>query len=318
MKPLIVVLEQIHDDGIQILRSFADVQICTSHHYSKFSGLLENATGVVVKSVTLVDDQFFEVARKLKFVGRAGTGLDNIAISSAQTRGIQILNVPTANSTSAAEFTITQMLVLAKRIPEILESVKNGDYRRSKLEGRELFQMSIGLVGLGNVGIAVANRLIKFCSAVHGWDPDQKRALLLEKIGGTTYRTLDDLLGKTDIVSLHCSLNDSNTYLFNRPQFAQLKPGTIFINTARARLISDDALLEALDAGFVSKAALDILEPEPPYETDPSKHRYSHKLLNHPNILITPHIAASTIDAQREVSTQLAHKIKEALNLQSI
>jgi len=313
MKPIITVFESIHSDGLDNLLSFADVRVALGATREEQLALSEISVAIIIKSVVQVDSLLLDSAPKLRVVARAGTGVDNINLEEADKRGIKILTVPGGNSISAAEFTIFQILSLCRRMNEVIRSVNNNDYRRHLLEGRELQNMTVGIVGLGNVGMAVFERLKVFGCKIIGYDPESKNINRFQVLGGMAVDTLEDMLPNIDILSLHARLTFDNHHMVGRNQFDLMKDGLLLVNSARATLVDESALFDAIESGKVIAAALDVIDPEPPFDLMPNKHSYSHQLLEHPQVMVTPHIGASTVDAQRQISLNLAKQIREAL-----
>jgi len=309
MKPVITIFEAIHTLGIEQMSKFADVRIAYGVDRLNCLKLSSESDSIVVKSVVQVDKELLDCSPRLRSIGRAGTGIDNINISEAKKRNIKVFTVPTGNSVSAAEFTILQMLMLCRRIPEVTKLVKNNDFRRALLEGRELQNMTVGLVGIGNVGTLVTERLQTFGCKVLGFDPYQKDKTKFISYGGICVDSLNDLLSKVDILSLHAKLTSENYHMFAKKQFKKIKQGLLFVNCARAELVDETVLLEFLNNGKIAAASLDVLNPEPPFDFSPRKHSYKHELLNHPKVIVTPHIGASTIEAQKRISINLAQQL---------
>jgi D-3-phosphoglycerate dehydrogenase / 2-oxoglutarate reductase len=310
MKPKITIFEAIHESGIALISKFADIKIAYGVDRVNCLKLSSESDAIVVKSVVQVDKELLDCSPRLRLIGRAGTGTDNINISEAKKRNIEVFTVPTGNSVSAAEFTILQMLMLCRRIPEVTSLVDNNDFRRSLLEGRELQKMTIGLIGIGNVGTLLAERLEAFGCKVLGFDPYQKDKTKFISHGGICEDSLNDLLSKVDILSLHAKLTSENYHMLSKKQFKTIKPGLLFVNCARAELVDENVLLEFINNGKVAAASLDVLNPEPPFDLSPKEHTYNHELLNHPKVIVTPHIGASTIEAQKRISINLAEQLK--------
>ncbi len=311
MKPRILVLEEIHEDGIELFKEFADVDVRLGMNRAEILDVVDGYEAVVVRSVVQVDQEFLASASKIRVVGRGGTGTENSDLVEARKRDVAVVTVPTGNSVSAAEFTVALILSLTRNVPQALQMVADGDFRRGCLEGRELTDLSIGLVGLGNVGTAVAQRLAPFGCQVIGWDPTPPQLESFEACGGTRANSFDDLLGQVDILSFHVRLDDSTKNMLDRRALALLKPGAWVVNTSRAGVIVVDALLEALDDDRLAGAAVDVLDPEPPFDIPPGDHKFDHPFLRHPKVLVTPHMAAATVEAQRRIARQLAEQIRE-------
>ena len=313
MKPIVTIFEVIHDSGIEYLAEFADVRFAYGVDRIQCLKMASESDAIVVKSVVQVDKELLKNSPHLRVIGRAGTGVDNIDVLEAKKMNIQVLTVPTGNSTSAAEFTLLQILLLCRRLPEVISSINKNDFRRHLLEGRELQNMVVGLVVLGNVGMLVSKRLEVFGCKVVGWDPylDDKSEFI--SYGGICAESFEQLLSEVDILSFHARLSQDNYHMMGRKQFQKVKDGLLLINCARANLIDQDALLESVNNGKVAMTSLDVLESEPPFDLHPKEHNYQHQLLKHPRIIITPHIGASTIEAQNRISLSLGKQLKKVL-----
>ena len=220
-----------------------------------------------------------------------------------------MFTVPTGPSISAAEFTVMQILMMCRHAHRAREMLAGGDFRRHLLEGRELSGLTVGLIGLGNVGGAVAVRLAPFGCRLIGFDPAPKDAEAMARLGLERADALDKVFAAADIVSLHVRLEPSTRHLVNRDMLALMKPSAIVINTARAGIIDQAALIEALDSGRLAGAALDVIAPEPPFDLAPEAHHYDHPLLRHERVSVTPHMAGSTTDAQIRTAVDLARQL---------
>jgi len=313
MSPRVAVLEAIHDEGIARLRGFATVEVRLGLGRAELLEAVKDFEVIVVKSVTQVDEALLAAAPSLRVVARAGTGTENIDLEAASGRGVAVLTVPTGNTVSAAEFTVAQMLALCRRIPEAQRAVSLGDYRRHLLEGRELAELTVGLVGLGNVGMAVARRLQPFACTIVGWDPAPLDGAAFAALGGKMAASFEELLPAVDLLSFHVRLTPETRHMLDRAALAKVSPGLLLVNTARGAVIDGGALIEALDDGRVAAAALDVLDPEPPFDAAPGEAAYDHLLLGHEKVVITPHIAGSTGDAQRRIAIAIAEMLEPIL-----
>ena len=313
MKPIITIFEAIHTSGIEYLAEFADIRLAYGVDRINCLKLTSESDAIVVKSVVQVDKELMGNSPRLRVIGRAGTGVDNIDVAEAKKMNIQVLTVPTGNSVSAAEFTLLQILSLCRRLPEVTNSTNENDFRRHLLEGRELQDMTVGLVGLGNVGMLVSERLKAFGCKILGWDPRSKDKSDFISHGGVYVESFEQLLSEVDILSFHARLTPDNYHMMGRKQFQKVKDGLLLINCARADLVDQNALLESVNNGKVAMASLDVLEPEPPFDLHPKEHNYQHQLLKHPRVIVTPHIGASTIEAQKRISLNLGEQLKKAL-----
>lgn len=309
----IFILESIHPVGVEKLREFATVELCLNRPRAEILDRVAEADAVVCKSATKVDREFIDAARRLKVVGRAGTGTDNFDKAYLAAKDIPLLTVPTGNSISTSEFTIMCILMLVKNAMCAVDAVRGGDFRRDLLEGRELSAMTVGLLGFGNVGCLVAERLQSFGCKRLAYDFRPEKIAQASAMGVEPTSRPEELLARCDVVSLHATLNDSSRGIINRQTLAGAKPGLWLVNTARGGIMVDDDVLEALDSGRVAGLAIDTLYPEPPYNALPEEHDFSHPYIGHPKVLVFPHMAASTSDAQCGIALTLAEKIRKAL-----
>ncbi len=309
MKSVITIFDSIHQSGIDKISEFSDVNIAYGVDRKKCLELSSTSNVIIVKSGVEVDKELLNNSPCLSIIARAGTGVDNIDIVEAKRLGIKVLTVPTGNSISAAEFTLLQILTLCRRIPEVTDFTNKNDFRRQLLEGRELNNMSVGLVGLGNVGMLVFERLKAFGCLVVGHDPYSNNIAQFVSSGGVHCKTFDELLSMVDIISFHARLTKDNIHMMGEEQFNKVKPGLLIINTARANLIDQKALLKSIENDIVSAVSLDVLEPEPPFELEPERHNYQHPMLENEKIYVTPHIGASTVDAQQRISLDICEQI---------
>ena len=315
MKPVISIFEVIHNIGIDYLTEFADIKFAYGADRKQCLALTSESDAIVIKSVVQVDKELLRNSSRLRVIGRAGTGIDNIDIIEAKKRNVKVLTVPRGNSVSAAEFTVLQMLSFCRRMHEVTNYVNNNDFRRHLMQGVELQNMTVGLVGLGNVGMLVFERLKAFGCNVLGYDPSPKDRKGFISNGGIYIESFEQLLPEVDFLSFHARLTPENYQMMGEKQFQIVKDGLFLINCARADLVDQAALLKFVNNGKIAMAALDVLEPEPPFDLHPKKHNYQHKLLKHPNIIVTPHIGGSTIEAQKRISISLCKQIrKELLN----
>jgi len=316
MKLKIAVLEDIHKSGIEELNNLAQVQLGLGWTRRKILDECGNWDGIIVRSVIEVDKELMGASKKLKFIGRAGTGIENIDVNYAGQRNIHVFTTPTANTVSAAEYTIAQILCLTRNLYEAQKMVREGDFRRSLLEGRELSQLTIGILGLGNVGIEVAKMLSVFKSRLLAYDPYTKHKQSFKNLSGIIVKSFPEFLKCLDVLTIHVRLTDKTENMLNLKAFEQMKDGILLVNSSRAKVIENSALLNALEQNKVKMAALDVLSPEPPYDESPNNFKYHHELLNHKDIFLTPHIGGSTSDAQKKVSNELLYQIKNYVNNQ--
>ena len=248
----------------------------------------------IVRGATKVTRRLIEAATRLRWVARAGAGLDNIDVGAAKERGIQVLNVPGANAVAVAELVFGLLLGLLRKIPAADASVRRGEWDKSRFMGRELRGKTLGIVGLGKIGRAVAQRARGFEMTCVGHDPlvpdADVRAMGVEPL------TFDALLARADIVTLHVPLTPGTKGMIGPAQLARMPRGAILVNTARGGLVDEAALLASLESGALSGAALDVFADEPPKGLP---------LLSHPRVVLTPHIGAATVEAQEAVGEEI-------------
>jgi D-3-phosphoglycerate dehydrogenase len=243
-----------------------------------------------------------ERAARLKVVGRAGVGLDNVDLETATARGVIVMNTPGANAIATCEHTFAMILALCRKIPQADASLRRGEWARSRFLGAQLYRKTLGIIGLGRIGQQVAQRAQAFGMDVLGYDPYISADLAHEL--GVTLVSLDELLSRSDFITLHALLTPETRGLIGREALARVKPGARLINCARGELVDEAALVEALASGRLAGAALDVYSTEPP--TD-------NPLLTLDNVVLTPHLGASTEEAQRDVSLQIVDQVLDAL-----
>lgn len=257
---------------------------------------------LVVRSATKVTADVLAHASRLKVVGRAGTGVDNIDVSAATRKGILVMNTPGGNTISAAEHTVSMLLALARNIPQAHASLVQGRWERKKYTGVEVFEKTLGIVGLGKIGREVASRCQAFGMRVVGYDPvlsnEVAAKLNIELV------SLEELFRRSDFITLHTPLTNETKGMLNDATLGCCKRGVRIVNCARGGIVDEQALLRALQSGHVGGAALDVFEEEPPKNT---------ALLQHERVVVTPHLGASTEEAQEKVAVQIAHQIADAL-----
>lgn len=296
----ILVCEPLGEEGLCILKGHAgfEVEVALGLTSEELKARIPQYHALLVRSQTQVNSDIITAGKNLRLIGRAGVGIDNIDIKCAASNGIAVINTPSGNSISTAEFAFALMLSLARHIPFAHQHVREHLWQRSKFLGRELSNKTLGLVGFGNVGRQVAVRAKAFGMRVLAFDPLLDASLFEEY--GVTKQNKEELLRHSDFVSLHCGLNEHTSKFINEASIAQMKPGAMVVNTARGELVDTKALIEALDSGKLAAAALDVYVSEPPLASDP--------VLKHPRIITTPHLGASTEEAQKRVATLLAEQ----------
>ncbi len=296
----ILVAEPLSDEGLSLLKSRPDFNIDAQFNLDKntLCDKISAYDALLVRSQTKVDRDVISSGKNLKLIGRAGVGLDNIDVKYAKERDITVFNTPLGNSISTAEFSFALMISLARKIPFAQNHLKQGLWQRSQWSGFELHKKVLGIFGFGNVGRELAKRAKAFGMRVLTHDPLVDASVCAEY--GAEKMSMDDMLKEAHFISLNCVLNDSTKHMISAPAIQKMRPGVAIINTARGELIDSPALIDALNNNHVSYAAIDVFSKEPPHKDDP--------LLTHDKILVTPHLGASTTEAQNRVGTELAEK----------
>lgn len=286
----ILISDKLSNEAIEFLKQCPEFQVDVGQEYLE---QIANYDALLVRSQTQVTAALLEKAAKLKLIGRAGIGLDNIDQEAAAKKNIQVINTPQGNLVTTAEHTIALLMALARHIPQANASLKQGKWEKSKFLGTELRDKTLGVVGLGNVGKIVAELASGLKMHVIAYDPLVQNELSV---------SLDELFKQSDFITIHVPLMAQTRYLISKEAFQKMKPGVRLIQASRGGIVDEAALLDALNTGRVAGAALDVFEQEPPPE--------NHSLLTHPKVIVTPHLAASTQEAQDRVGLQLAEKTK--------
>ena len=302
-----IILERIETSGVNIFKSFSDTLEFYDKNEDEILKKIHDFDILVIKSTIKINKNFFNYAKKLRVIARAGTGLDNIDLKEAKKRGIKIFSVPKGNTVAAAEYIISLIFLMIKKLLLISEMVKKNDFSRHKITLRQLDSMKIGIVGIGNLGIELSKRLQSFGCKLIGFDPYSNKINSFQEYGGISTLNLNFLLKQCDIIILAANLTSQSEYMININNINYIKKGAFFINCARAKLIEQRALISALDKKIIAFAAIDLIEPEPKYII---KKNFYHPLINHPNVFYSPHVAALTDKAQKKISTSLGKKVK--------
>jgi D-3-phosphoglycerate dehydrogenase len=301
-KPRVLVADSISPKGVELLqeggRLLVDVKIGLKE--SELVSIVADYSAIVVRSQTKITAKVIEAAKKLKAVGRAGVGVDNVDVEAATRRGIIVMNAPGGNTVSTAEHAFSLLVSIARNIPQAHASVKAGKWDRKYFEGVELHGKTIGILGMGRIGTEIARRAIAFGMRPLAYDPylspSRARSLQVE-----LFEDLDDVLSRADFVTLHMPLTTETKHLIDAKRLAKMKRGARIINCARGGLIDETALADALRSGHIAAAALDVFETEPPPSEFP--------LRSLENVVFTPHLGASTTEAQESVGIEIAEAI---------
>ncbi len=300
----VLITEKLAEEGIARLRAEPDIEVDVELEKTpeQLAKILPGYEGMIVRSGTKVNAGLLDAAENLRIVGRAGTGVDNIDLQAATDHGVVVVNTPGGNSISVAEMTMGAMIACARHLARADRLLKQGEWAKKKLRGRELNGKTLGLVGLGRIGREVAKRARPFGLKVLGYDPYVARTDMEER--GIAVVELHELLERSHVISLHVPLTDDTRHVIDADAIGKMRDGVMLLNWARGGLIDEAALLEALNSGKVAAASLDAFESEP----DPMP-----ELVRHENVLATPHIGASTVEAQEIVGYYVAGYVADFL-----
>ncbi len=301
-KPVVLIAEELSRAGIDMLSGDFDVREVNGADRSALLPALADADAVIIRSATKMDAEAIAAATKLKVIARAGVGLDNVDVKTATNAGVMVVNAPQSNIVSAAEHAIGLLLAVARRVPNANASLKSGEWKRSKFTGVELLDKTIGVVGLGKIGQLVAQRLAAFGTHLIAYDPYVQPARAAQY--GVRLVTLEELLRESDIITVHLPKTPETLGLIGERELAMVKPGVIIVNAARGGLVDEDALAIAVKEGRVGGVGLDV------YATEPTT---SSPLFEFDNVVVTPHLGASTDEAQEKAGTAVAKSVKLAL-----
>jgi len=302
----VLVSDKMSPKGVEVFAGYDDVEVDVKVGMSpeELLAVIGEYDGLAIRSATKVTAEVIAAADRLKVVGRAGIGVDNVDIPAATTRGVVVMNTPKGNTITTAEHTVSMMLALSRNIPQATASMKSGKWEKSRFMGKELFNKVLGVVGLGNIGAIVADRAQGLKMKVIAFDPfisEEKAANMdIERVA------LEDLFRRADYISVHTPMTKDTRHMINRESFALMKESVRIINCARGGIIKEDDLYEALRDGQVSGAAFDVFEEEPPAS--------DHPLFTLDNFICTPHLGASTDEAQVNVAVAIAEQIADYLS----
>ena len=300
----ILVADGVSQKAIDILSPKFEVVEKPKLSHEELLDIIGDFEAVIVRSASKVTKDVIDKAAKLKIIGRAGVGVDNIDVASATARGIIVINSPGGNTIAATEHTMAMMLAMSRNIPIANETMQKGEWNRKKYVGVELRGKTLGVIGMGRIGSGVAKRALSFDMNVIGYDPyiNEERA----KAMGVTVGTLDDVIEKSDFITVHMPLNQDTKDMLDEKAIARMKKGVRLVNCARGGIINEAALAEAVKSGHVAGAAIDVFTSEPIEEGNP--------LVGVEGIILTPHLGASTVEAQIGVALDVAEGIRAALS----
>jgi D-3-phosphoglycerate dehydrogenase len=298
----VLITDGLSDKGITILSSAAQVDNMTDIPADELLKVAGEYDAMVVRGRTKVNPAVFDAAKRLKVVGRAGVGVDNIDLTAARSHGVTVVNAPKSTSLAVAELALAMMFSLARMVPKADATMKQGQWIKKQLEGIELNGKTLGIIGMGNIGTALAQRAAALGMKVIGYDslvaPDEIKKRGAEPVA------LADLYAKSDFISFHLPLTPESKAMVNGQALAQMKHGVRIVDAARGGIIDETALLAAIESGQVAAVALDVYSAEPPGLT---------ALVAHPNVVATPHIGAQTEEAQDRAAEDIASEVLNAL-----
>lgn len=302
-KPVVLIAEELSPATVDALGPDFDVRTVDGTDRAALLQELATAHAILVRSATKVDAEAIAAAKQLKVIARAGVGLDNVDIKAATAAGIMVVNAPTSNIISAAELTVGHILSLARHIPAAHGALAQGQWKRSKYTGVELYEKTVGIIGLGRIGALIAARMQAFGTNVIAYDPyiTSARAQQL----GVQPVSLDELLEQSDFITIHMPKTPETTGMISAPQLAKMKNTAFIVNVARGGLIDEADLADALRTGTIAGAAVDVFVSEPPTDSP---------LLGLENIIVTPHLGASTDEAQEKAGVSVARSVRLALS----
>ncbi len=298
----ILITDGLDKEGLEILQQSGQVDNKKDITPEELLACIGEYDAVIVRGRTKLTPEVLAVAKKLKVAGRAGVGVDNINLPAAKEHGITVVNSPLATTVAVAELTLGLLLSMLRDIARADAGMKVGNWLKKELRGAELFNKTLGVIGFGRIGVAVAERAKAFGAKVVAFDP-LIPAEEIRKRGGTP-ASLDELLSLSDIITMHIPLTPESKNLLNAAAFAKMKNGVRIVCAARGGVIDEAALLEALNSGKVAGAALDVFATEPPGKTD---------LASHPKVVGTPHVGAETVEAQKRAAVDIASEVIAAL-----
>jgi D-3-phosphoglycerate dehydrogenase len=301
--PVVLVAEELSPAAIAQLESGFELRYVDGSDRAALLPALAGVDAVIVRSATRIDAEALAQAPNLRVVARAGVGLDNVDVEAATKAGVMVVNAPSSNTVSAAEHAVGLLLAVARNVPQAMASLKAGEWQRSRFTGAELYGKVAGVLGLGRIGELVAQRLAAFCLQVIAYDPYVPTARAAQL--GVRLVGLEELLAEADFISVHLPKTAETSGLIGERELRLVKPGVLIVNAARGGIVDENALALALKDGRVGGAGIDVFATEPPVDSP---------LLAFPNVVVTPHLGASTHEAQEKAGTQVARSVRLALS----
>ncbi|HEX4620941.1 MAG TPA: hydroxyacid dehydrogenase, partial [Myxococcaceae bacterium] len=301
----VLVADDLSTEGVEILKRGPglEVDVKVGLKAPELKAIIGGYQALAVRSATKVTAELLDAGKGLQVVGRAGVGVDNVDMEAANKRGIVVMNTPGGNTITVAELTVAMMMAVSRHIPQATASIRAGKWEKKKFQGRELFNKTLGVIGIGNIGSVVVERCLAMKMKVIAFDPFITAEAAVRM--GCELVTLDDLLHRADYVSIHVPLTEQTRNLVGRDAFSKMKRGAFLINCARGGIVDEGALHSALSSGHLGGAALDVFATEPVAP--------DHPLLKLDNFICTPHLGASTEEAQLNVATALAEQLVDFL-----
>lgn len=306
MSYFVLVPDNLEQSGLDLLRATDGLEVHAPGKMTREQTIemLPQAHAMIVRSDTKADAELLAHAKNLKVIVRAGVGVDNIDLNQCTEQGIVVMNAPDGNTISTAEHTFGMMLALARHIPQADASMRGGKWDRKNFMGTQLSGKALGIIGFGRVGRALSERATAFGMTEVAYDPFVPENVA-RHLGLSIVPRLEDVFSQADVISLHCLVTNETRGMINAANIAKMKDGVMIVNVARGQLINNADLAEALKSGKVAGAAIDVYDVEPPSPDNP--------LLGLPNVIYTPHLGASTCEAQEAVGTQAAEEVINAL-----
>ncbi len=302
-KPVVLIAEELSPATIDALGPDFEIRSCNGADRAELLPAIAEVDAILVRSATKVDAEALTAAKNLKVVARAGVGLDNVDVKAATQNGVMVVNAPTSNIVSAAELAVALMLAAARHVAPANAALKDGEWKRSKYTGIELYEKTVGIVGLGRIGVLVAQRLSAFGMKVIAYDPYVQAGRAAQM--GVRLVTLDELLEEADFMSVHLPKTPETVGLIGEEQLAKVKPSLVLVNAARGGIVDEQALYNAIKEGRVAAAGLDVFAKEPCTDSP---------LFEFENVVATPHLGASTDEAQEKAGIAVAKSVRLALS----
>ena len=302
-RPVVLIAEELSPATIEALGPDFEIRHCNGADRDELLAALPEAEAVLVRSATRIDVEALQAAKKLTVVARAGVGLDNVDVKAATQHGVMVVNAPTSNIVSAAELAVALMLAAARNVAPASQALKQGEWKRSRYTGTELYEKTVGIVGLGRIGVLVAQRLSAFGMKIIAYDPYVQAGRAAQM--GVRLVTLDELLTESDFMSVHLPKTPETVGLIGEDQLSKVKPDLVLVNAARGGIVDEQALYNALKEGRVAAAGLDVFAKEPCVDSP---------LFELENVVATPHLGASTDEAQEKAGVAVARSVRLALD----